>query len=388
MESLVILSYMTSSKIGDGTWNGTTKSFIVHWQNQVHLYEKHVPSTDHFSVGQKRIMLQVAVHGINKLQQVKNTAGLMGAASGTTLTYNEYTSLLMAAASAYDEQIKAKKAKRHVMVHELYDEDPCVDDVEHPDLDLFLTLIVLLAHYRHMQPTSNLACQAVLTPRRSGCLLSDTSKALWDCLDEKYKAVILGYSSPTPSLTSGPLSCPPFSCSPPPRSFPAKAAPTGSSFKLQANLHEISAYVFLMANMHALETDASPCQELDMEDVDSTPPDKSIGTCLINVAKSSVKPLPPGDIQRVMSKSSICHVSFAHLEYRVTFHDYLTVTSLSFIDRGTNGGVAGEDVHMIFHTPRTINHINDIDIGTVGGAGHPNVDMSLQLCISTPYLVS
>jgi hypothetical protein len=35
MESSVILSYVTSAKLGEGTWNGTTEAFIIHWQNQV-----------------------------------------------------------------------------------------------------------------------------------------------------------------------------------------------------------------------------------------------------------------------------------------------------------------------------------------------------------------
>jgi hypothetical protein len=67
IESSVILSYITSAKLGDGSWNGTTEAFIIHWQNQVCLYEKRGPPTDHFSDGQKRIMLQNAVNGIDEL---------------------------------------------------------------------------------------------------------------------------------------------------------------------------------------------------------------------------------------------------------------------------------------------------------------------------------
>jgi hypothetical protein len=57
MESLVILLYITSSRLGEGTWNGTTVSCSIKWQNQVRLYEKHVPPSDHFSNGQNQIML-------------------------------------------------------------------------------------------------------------------------------------------------------------------------------------------------------------------------------------------------------------------------------------------------------------------------------------------
>jgi hypothetical protein len=55
IESSVLLSYITSAKLGDGIWNGTTEAFVINWQNQVRLYEKHGSSTDHFSDGQKRL---------------------------------------------------------------------------------------------------------------------------------------------------------------------------------------------------------------------------------------------------------------------------------------------------------------------------------------------
>jgi hypothetical protein len=119
IESSVILSYTASTKLGDGSWNGTTEAFIIHWQNQLRLYEKHGPPTDHFSDGQKLIMLQNAVNGIDELCQVKNTADHMGATSGTSLTYDEYVTLLLSAASAYNEQFKPKRAKRHVLLHDI-----------------------------------------------------------------------------------------------------------------------------------------------------------------------------------------------------------------------------------------------------------------------------
>jgi hypothetical protein len=65
-------------------------------------------------------MLQNAVNGIMEMGQVRNTADQMGTTSGTTLTYDEYTTLLLSAASAYDDHFKAKKSNRSFMYHELY----------------------------------------------------------------------------------------------------------------------------------------------------------------------------------------------------------------------------------------------------------------------------
>jgi hypothetical protein len=52
ISSSTLLSYITSARLGDNTWKGTTLAFILHWQEQVRRYEMLVPTTDHFSDGQ------------------------------------------------------------------------------------------------------------------------------------------------------------------------------------------------------------------------------------------------------------------------------------------------------------------------------------------------
>jgi hypothetical protein len=122
----------TSSKLGEGTWNSTTEVFFsISWQNQVHA-----PPSNHFSDGQKRIMLQNAVNGIMELRQVKTTADQMGTTSGSTLSNEEYTTLLLLPATAYDDQFTAKKAKHHVMMHDIQPDDTTgMDDGIYPDKD-------------------------------------------------------------------------------------------------------------------------------------------------------------------------------------------------------------------------------------------------------------
>jgi hypothetical protein len=41
--------------------------------------------------------------------------------SGTTLTYDEYVILILSAASAYNDQFKPKRAKHHVLLHDIHD---------------------------------------------------------------------------------------------------------------------------------------------------------------------------------------------------------------------------------------------------------------------------
>jgi hypothetical protein len=84
-------------------------------------------------------MLQVTVHPLRELQQVKNTALLLKQANGgKDLTYDEYIQLLSHAASDHDKiQIKVK-GKRQVYLHEVdtfdtYHETPL--DYEPFDID-------------------------------------------------------------------------------------------------------------------------------------------------------------------------------------------------------------------------------------------------------------
>jgi hypothetical protein len=58
LSSIKILGYITSAKIGDGSWNGTAENFILNWQEQIRLYERLTPARGHFSDEQKLTMLQ------------------------------------------------------------------------------------------------------------------------------------------------------------------------------------------------------------------------------------------------------------------------------------------------------------------------------------------
>ncbi len=69
IDSSRILSYITSMRIGDGLWNGTSHSFVLHWQEQVQLFESLVDMASHFSPEQKMHMLQNAVHPQEELRQ-------------------------------------------------------------------------------------------------------------------------------------------------------------------------------------------------------------------------------------------------------------------------------------------------------------------------------
>ncbi len=63
------LFYLTSVRIGDGHWNGIAQSFILHWQEQVHLYESLLDMAAHCSPEQKISILQNVVHPLQELSK-------------------------------------------------------------------------------------------------------------------------------------------------------------------------------------------------------------------------------------------------------------------------------------------------------------------------------
>ena len=96
-----LLAYITGNRLGSD-WKGTLSSYIVLWQEQVRLYESLVPSKNHFSDGQKRVMLQDAVNKVQELRQAQTTVEMQQTNTGKDLNFDQYCSLLVSAAQAYD----------------------------------------------------------------------------------------------------------------------------------------------------------------------------------------------------------------------------------------------------------------------------------------------
>ena len=73
IDSSTILQYVASTRIGDGSWRGTSRAFVLNWMDQIRLYEKLIDPRDHLQDGIKLVMLQNAVHDSKPLRDVKDT---------------------------------------------------------------------------------------------------------------------------------------------------------------------------------------------------------------------------------------------------------------------------------------------------------------------------
>jgi hypothetical protein len=83
-------------------WKGTTLSFILHYQEQIWLYDQLQPPNEQTSNHVKMIYLQNAVYAIEELRSVQTTGSQLALANGTVPTYKDYKALLKLAASTYD----------------------------------------------------------------------------------------------------------------------------------------------------------------------------------------------------------------------------------------------------------------------------------------------
>jgi hypothetical protein len=83
-------------------WKGTTLSFILHYQEQIWLYDQLQPPNEQTSDHAKMIYLQNAVYAIKELRLVQTTGSQLALANGTVPTYKDYKALLKSAASTYD----------------------------------------------------------------------------------------------------------------------------------------------------------------------------------------------------------------------------------------------------------------------------------------------
>ena len=149
--------YTTLVRINDGSWRGTTSSFILHWIEQVRLYESTAPKNEHVSDGQKRTMLENVVSSHTELRMIKTQADQLKALNGSVLTYAQYNTLLQSSASTYDASLSgsAKKHTRSVYMSKQSDNIDQADlhNNEDTTYDIDSPIEMIQANLNHTRPS-------------------------------------------------------------------------------------------------------------------------------------------------------------------------------------------------------------------------------------------
>jgi hypothetical protein len=327
MDALTLLEYITSAKLGTGSWRGSTDGFVLHWNEQVHIYHYLKESKDHFNGNMLRIMLQNAVTCISELRQVKTDADQHRTHSGTDLTFEQYSTLLESATIGYNAQFvrthPTRPKRTSVNLHDLEytheeDDDPPWDSYDTAfDIDSPHGTLQAHAHHHQQQRRPKRPFpQGSRMPISRWKSLSNSAKKTWDSLGDGDKAKILALQKdPSPA----------------------------SNDQISALLHECD-----------IHTDDIPDDTSDL----ITMVTKS------NTTRNGSKHTHPGDLCKVFSTAEgnkdgkeeeavingkkYRQVSI-HVTFSVSSHERKKRSSL--IDRGANGGIAGSDVRVINRHP-------------------------------------
>ena len=102
----------------DSSWKGSHDGFLIWFEQELIRYKELVPACEYYKDNQKRTMLEAAVSPQDHLNSVMNQADVVTLATGGKLDYKKYLSLLKAAAQKYDhERLKVGNSRHRVNKH-------------------------------------------------------------------------------------------------------------------------------------------------------------------------------------------------------------------------------------------------------------------------------
>jgi len=349
-----ILTYLSTIKLGVGKWKGSTKDFILHFQNQARKYNSYVDKADQLSENIQKSLLENSVHPITDLRRIKETASHFSAAHGRKNTsLAQYVALLISAAQSYDKQFedgRKSNTSRKVYFHDINTE---IDDIMIP------------AATEQEDPTEVYDVNRAMTmgarlPKEQWQELSKISgmKELWMKMTPQAKKIILSGSENTESS--------------PTQANQALTFPDQTSFDVAVG-NAIDNHI--KANYHAVGADDNNSHKDDEPDLRAMLTKRNVPPTDINrilsssLSKQDDKAI---DVAIINGKKYIRKVNVHKVLYQTSVHSQSTKTSL--VDRGANGGIAGTDVRIISRSGEYVDvegvmkhRENDIELVTCGG---------------------
>ena len=374
-----IVQFLTSFKLGITPWKGkTTVSFLTYFVEQIRLYNELLVSANapvtHDSF--KITVLDQAVQHIEDLRQVRITYNTICMQLRSPGNFQGYFNLMYKAATVYDaHQQNRSRAPAHdtrkVYATHLYKPDYynhaltfdhadsydnfCEnnyldhynDDDDVVDIDTPLSLINVYAAQQQRRPPSargptdpRFHDPAIRLPDSIFSQLSREEKSAWFKLSPDARRMILGHSSRSSSHEPGMAG--------PPR--PVVRPPTGIS----------------SVDRRVLFTDAQ--KTIPSEDLATQPVDLSTSNSG-NPSTGQPTSVPshfPGDLRRLMSHTASRPPSSNFsvnktLIYTLAQSNVRPTATGALIDRGANGGLAGNDCRVFATNPDSYVNIEGID---------------------------
>ena len=333
-----ITKYLTNIKLDD-TWRGTNESFLMHYNDQLHLLDSLVDSDEKLPAT-RVTFLESAVESVPDLRRVKITDNVLQAQLDSTrpISYRSYFDLLKDAAFHLDRATKRGNKVRRTNVHfsgphdedehqnlssddpqVIQQEDVCSEPPEHLSYSVFQS---------HFQGSSTSNTQKIFLP-----------KPIWEKLSKDQQRMIIDHNRSLPKSGSSHLPTPNKSPSPSP--LPHKPTPQQTAKSQQVHTHQ---------------SDESTA---DITKTEPTPSDPLLAMVHQSINTSDDD---ASDIIKVLSakRSRQIQVCKRYVFQRANH------TNNQLVDRGANGGLAGSDMRVIHKTHRKIN-ISGIDNHEVTG---------------------
>ena len=306
-----ITKYLTNIKLDD-TWRGTNESFLMHYNDQLHLLHSLVDSDEKLPDNTRVTFLESAVESVPDLRHVEITDNVLQAQLDSTrpISYRSYFDLLKEAAFHLDQATKRGNKIRHTNVHfsgpndedehqNLSSDDNQVIQQENvcsePPYPLSYSLF-----QSHFQGLSTSNTQKIFLP-----------KPIWEKLSKDQQQMIIDHNRSLPKSGSPHLSTPNKSPSP----LPHKPTPQQTAKSQQVHTHQ---------------SDESTTDTIKTK---TTPSDPLLAMVHQSINTSADD---ASDISNVLSvkRSRKIQVSQRYL------FQHANRTNQQLVDQGANGGLA------------------------------------------------
>jgi hypothetical protein len=151
----LLTAYLTTSKIRDGSWQGTDTAYLNHWNEQMRKlveYSPTTPMTDDFKLTLLKNAVQDAPH-LASVESAYDVTTWLGSGAPGAINYNGYMEVLLSAAQNHDAKVSptTRSQNRRANAHSSFPSESY--DEEQYDIDTSVDTIwvnaqnTVLAHY-------------------------------------------------------------------------------------------------------------------------------------------------------------------------------------------------------------------------------------------------
>jgi len=347
---------LTTNKI-DSSWKGTHEGFVLMWKEKMRLLEDISPQSNHYSTEVKLSMLQNAVSIVPKLSSNRDISDNLVAIGNNPLGYQAYSELLISGCNQLDKDLEITHSKSKRTINYTNFKEEAYFDCGYLDAGIsYFTK-------KSEQDNAWTILAAESSAQEKGVGAPFFPRALWDLIPEEVCECIRNNREPTRRTRP-----------PPPRGGPPNRGTPPDHRDSYNNGSLTRPPAQRRANVHDL---ASSNQEADRDEffdaVDTNPDAPALATMLrensllatiqepsslrqllanTHRVAPAVAPTTSDNRTVVIDGKRYIKTNNHRIQYR--FSEAAGINHRegisALVDRGANGGLAGEDVRVLEHT--------------------------------------